>query len=459
MKNIIIFILLIFITACNNSLNTNISENTNETASATNNIYSNKTLKVGIYLYDYPMLYVSNDNINGFDYDIINSIAKEENLKLEFVPIQFSELISALQTNYIDIIIAGMSVTEERKQLVNFSDKYCSSGQGIILNKENDEIKVNNDLVGKTVDEAKQLVQDSKLIYVESSSEYNTTVEAGKIISQDPQYVENRNVKENTEIKVVVSLGTEKTTVPKFIGLTKEEAQNEAKNNKLNLEIVEETSKTVEAGIIISQETEEGTEVNAGDTIKVYVSIGTGIKQVVVTSVYDKDEATAKKILEDAGLVVEVEYEEDTTKTNGNVLKQSIQSGETVDEGTTITITVNKLAETKNGIITINVKSLTGYQDKTTKEEEVLVSGKTEKVETVVDNTPKEVSFRVTVNGDQKTEDGEKVKENVTNYKVEVFGIGRIEIKVVINGKTYGSYYMDLNTTTEMTIDANTKVG
>ena len=315
------------------------------------------------------------------------------------------------------------------------------------------------DLVGKTVDEAKQLVQDSKLIYVESSSEYNTTVEAGKIISQDPQYVENRNVKENTEIKVVVSLGTEKTTVPKFIGLTKEEAQNEAKNNKLNLEIVEETSKTVEAGIIISQETEEGTEVNAGDTIKVYVSIGTGIKQVVVTSVYDKDEATAKKILEDAGLVVEVEYEEDTTKTNGNVLKQSIQSGETVDEGTTITITVNKLAETKNGIITINVKSLTGYQDKTTKEEEVLVSGKTEKVETVVDNTPKEVSFRVTVNGDQKTEDGEKVKENVTNYKVEVFGIGRIEIKVVINGKTYGSYYMDLNTTTEMTIDANTKVG
>ena len=315
------------------------------------------------------------------------------------------------------------------------------------------------DLVGKTVDEAKQLVQDSKLIYVESSSEYNTTVEAGKIISQDPQYVENRNVKENTEIKVVVSLGTEKTTVPKFIGLTKEEAQNEAKNNKLNLEIVEETSKTVEAGIIISQETEEGTEVNAGDTIKVYVSIGTGIKQVVVTSVYDKDEATAKKILEDAGLVVEVEYEEDTTKTNGNVLKQSIQSGETVDEGTTITITVNKLAETKNGKITINVKSLTGYQDKTTKEEEVLVSGKTEKVETVVDNTPKEVSFRVTVNGDQKTEDGEKVKENVTNYKVEVFGIGRIEIKVVINGKTYGSYYMDLNTTTEMTIDANTKVG
>lgn len=167
MKNIIIFILLIFITSCNNSSSANISENTNETSSVTNNIYSNKTLRVGIYLYDYPMLYISNDNINGFDYDIINSIANEENLKLEFVPIQFSELIPALQTNYIYLIIAGMSITEERKQLVNFSDKYCSSGQGIILNKENDEIKVNDDLIGKTVGVIKGTISDNIISEVE----------------------------------------------------------------------------------------------------------------------------------------------------------------------------------------------------------------------------------------------------------------------------------------------------
>ncbi|MCZ9871507.1 transporter substrate-binding domain-containing protein [Brachyspira hyodysenteriae] len=66
------------------------------------------------------MLYVSNDNINGFDYDIINAIANEENLKLEFIPIQFSQLISALQTNYIDLIIAGMSITEREKTACKF---------------------------------------------------------------------------------------------------------------------------------------------------------------------------------------------------------------------------------------------------------------------------------------------------------------------------------------------------
>ena len=95
------------------------------------------------------------------------------------------------------------------------------------------------------------------------------------------------------------------------LGLTREEAETAAKEAKIKLEIVEETSKTVEAGYIVKQETESDTEVNAGDTVKVYISIGTGIEQVVVTSVLYKDEATAKQTLEGIGLVVEVEYAED----------------------------------------------------------------------------------------------------------------------------------------------------
>ena len=81
-------------------------------------------------------------------------------------------------------------------------------------------------LVGKTVDEAKKLVQDSKLVYSEGEAEYSADVEAGKIISQNPKYTQNGTVKEKSEIKVIVSLGTEKTKVPKFVGTTKEEAEN-----------------------------------------------------------------------------------------------------------------------------------------------------------------------------------------------------------------------------------------
>ena len=59
-------------------------------------------------------------------------------------------------------------------------------------------------------------------------------------------------------------------------GLTKEEAETAAKDAKIILEIVEETSETIEAGYIIKQETEPETEVNAGETVKVYLSMGTG---------------------------------------------------------------------------------------------------------------------------------------------------------------------------------------
>ena len=299
-------------------------------------------------------------------------------------------------------------------------------------------------LVGKTVDEAKKILEENKLTYVEDESVYNTEYEAGQIISQTPPFVEGRKIKQKTEVKVVVSLGTEKTKVPKLKGLTKEEAEEAADDAKIKLEYVEEISKTVEAGIIIKQDVDSDTEVNAGDTVKVYISIGTGIKQVVVTSVLYQDEATAKQNLEGIGLKVTVEYDEDKTRGNGVVLKQSISSGEKVDEGSAITITVNKLVETKTGTVTINVKEITGYKDKITAKDD-------DGNEVEKDNKPKDVSFKVTVNGEQITRNNETVKENETAKTVNVSGQGNIQIKITIDGATT-SYTMDLDKTTTLSI-------
>ena len=299
-------------------------------------------------------------------------------------------------------------------------------------------------LVGKTVDEAKKILEENKLTYVEDESVYNTEYEAGQIISQTPPFVEGRKIKQKTEVKVVVSLGTEKTKVPKLKGLTKEEAEEAADDAKIKLEYVEEISKTVEAGIIIKQDVDSDTEVNAGDTVKVYISIGTGIKQVVVTSVLYQDEATAKQNLEGIGLKVTVEYDEDKTRGNGVVLKQSISSGEKVDEGSAITITVNKLVETKTGTVTINVKEITGYKDKITAKDD-------DGNEVEQDNKPKDVSFKVTVNGEQITRNNETVKENETAKTVNVSGQGNIQIKITIDGATT-SYTMDLDKTTTLSI-------
>lgn len=311
------------------------------------------------------------------------------------------------------------------------------------------EVAIPN-LVGKTVDEAKQILTENKLNYVEDSSEYNTTYPAGQIISQTPNFVDGRKIKQNTDVKVVVSLGTETTTVPKLKGLTKDEAEDAAKSSKIKLEFVDEISKTVEAGVIIKQEKDEGETVNAGDTVKVYVSIGTGIKQVAVVSVLYKDEETAKQTLQDLGLTVNVEYGEDKTRGNGVVLKQNIESGKTVDEGSTITITVNKLAELKTGTVTINVKSLTGFKDTYEETTTNTVTGKKETVKK--ENKAQDVTLKVTVDGEQVYKNS--VKENNTAVKVDnVSGTGRVQIKVYIDDTLKRTVEMDLSNTTTMTIE------
>ena len=137
----------------------------------------------------------------------------------------------------------------------------------------------------------------------------------------------------------------------------------------MNVEKIEETSQKIQEGVVIKQDPKENTEVKAGDTVKVYVSKGTGIKQVAVPSVVGETEENAKKSLTEKGFEVSVTYEEDTKKSNGEVLKQSLDVGKTVDEGTKIVLTVNKLAEIKKGTVNVNVKSITNINQKLMKME------------------------------------------------------------------------------------------
>ena len=217
-------------------------------------------------------------------------------------------------------------------------------------------------VVGLTKEEAKSKIENAKLKFEIESEEYNTDVEAGKVISQDPQGTETSliKVKEGETVKVKVSKGTETTTVPNVKGKSREEAEQLIEDAKLTAEVVEETSKTVKEGYVISQETEPNASANAGDTVKIHVSTGTGIAQVTMVDLTGKKEADAKSTLSDLKLVANVGYTEDNSKDDGVVLKQSVEVGKVVDEGTTVTITVNKVTETKNATVTVDVKSLTG---------------------------------------------------------------------------------------------------
>ena len=71
-------------------------------------------------------------------------------MKLEIKDMDFDSLIPAVKANSIDVILAGMTVNEERKQSVNFSDSYATGIQVVIV-KEGSDIKTVDDLKGKKI--------------------------------------------------------------------------------------------------------------------------------------------------------------------------------------------------------------------------------------------------------------------------------------------------------------------
>ena len=285
------------------------------------------------------------------------------------------------------------------------------------------EVEMPN-VVGLSKDEAKQEIENAKLKFEIEKEEYNKDVPEGFVISQNPLYMEKYNkVKQGSTVSVVISKGLEKTIVPNVEGKEKEEAIKLIEEAKLVAEVVEETSKTVKEGFVISQETQPDQDAFAGDTVKIHVSTGTGIKQVTVVSVVGKAEADAKKELEGLGLKVTVAYEENSSKDNGIVLKQSIETGKVIDEGTTITITVNKLAEMKSVSVNVNIKSLLGGD---------IYESNTQSENSTGEQKVKEVKVRVVVGSD--TIYSKTVKASETNISAGVTkGTGTNEIKVYID--------------------------
>lgn len=98
-----------------------------------------------------PFEYLDGDKIVGFDIDFINAIGKEMGRDIVVKDMSFDGLLPALQTKKVDVVIAGMTATEERQKTVNFSQPYYSANQVIILLEGDTTIKDFADLTGKKV--------------------------------------------------------------------------------------------------------------------------------------------------------------------------------------------------------------------------------------------------------------------------------------------------------------------
>lgn len=95
-----------------------------------------------------PFSFEENSTYKGIDVEVLAAIAEEEGFTYELQPMDFSAIIPGLVSDQLDGAIAGMSITDERKQSLDFSDGYFESGLSLVVNASNTTINGESDLTG-----------------------------------------------------------------------------------------------------------------------------------------------------------------------------------------------------------------------------------------------------------------------------------------------------------------------
>ena len=93
------------------------------------------------------------DYCDGYDVTIAKRLAKSLGMEVEIVKYDWDNLIPGLMQNEIDVVIAGMTATEDRKEVVNFTDPYYTSQEVVIVRKDSSLTSITDiqELKGKTV--------------------------------------------------------------------------------------------------------------------------------------------------------------------------------------------------------------------------------------------------------------------------------------------------------------------
>jgi polar amino acid transport system substrate-binding protein len=101
----------------------------------------------------YPFEFVDENTkaITGFDIDLMKAIADKEGIQVEFKNVAWEALLAGIAQCQYDVAISSISITEERKPNMLFSDPYYTIGQQVVVAVDNTTIKSKDDLSGKKV--------------------------------------------------------------------------------------------------------------------------------------------------------------------------------------------------------------------------------------------------------------------------------------------------------------------
>ncbi len=122
---VVALVCLILISGCTNS----------------NSLAADKTLTIAVEGTYPPFEFQTNKGeLQGFDVDLMNAIARESGFKITYQNLPFAGMIPALQARTIDAAVAAMTITEERNKTVSFSRPYFRSGLAIAIRSDDKSI-------------------------------------------------------------------------------------------------------------------------------------------------------------------------------------------------------------------------------------------------------------------------------------------------------------------------------
>ena len=150
------------------------------------------TVRIGTEGAYAPFNYTDADGqLKGFDIDIANALCEEMEVTCEFVTQDWTGIIPALQANKYDAIIASMSITDERRSQVDFTDKYYNTPPALAVSADSPLTEASLDaLDGLTVGAqastthsiyAEEKLEGAEVRLYETPAEYQADLEAGRI--------------------------------------------------------------------------------------------------------------------------------------------------------------------------------------------------------------------------------------------------------------------------------------
>lgn len=182
----------------------------------------------------FGLLNIATGEIEGFDVDIAKAVTKEilgEDGQAEFVEVTSKTRIPLLKNGNIDAVIATMTITEERKKIVDFSDSYFEAGQSLLVEKDSsiqsiDDLDASTTvLVVKGSTSAKnirEMAPEANVLEMENMAEAFTALKAGQgdafttdnailygMIAEDPNYTVVGGTFTNEPYGIAVNKGQE----------------------------------------------------------------------------------------------------------------------------------------------------------------------------------------------------------------------------------------------------------